>query len=155
MTTKTLQNKSDNQTAALDMQHCDAIERTSTRPVFSPAVDIYEKADSLVVVADMPGVDEKTIDINVENRVLTIRGKAAAPEREGYQLAYSEYKAGDYERSFTLSSEVAINHIEASVKQGVLEIVLPKSEEAKPKKITVKAGYGPPSRLRPLHAVTG
>ncbi len=115
-------------------------ERTRTRKVFIPRTDIYEREDALVVVADMPGVDENAVDIQVERRVLTITGRVAPERFDPYRLEYGEYEIGDYERSFSLSDEVDVNKIQATVKQGILRIELPKAEAAKPKKITVQAG---------------
>ena len=115
-------------------------ERTRERPVFIPRADIYEREDALVLVADMPGVDDKTIDINVERRVLTITGQVGIEEVKDHRLNYAEYETGDYERSFRLAAEVDVERIEATVKDGVLRLVLPKAEAARPKKITVKAG---------------
>ena len=116
------------------------LERTQARRVLTPAADVYEGADGLVVVADMPGVDEKSVDINVERNVLTIEGRVEPDRQEGYQLVYREYEPGDYRRAFVLSDEVDVARIEASVKHGVLRIVLPKAEAAKARKITVKTG---------------
>jgi len=116
------------------------MERTRERTVFIPRTDIYERDDALVLVADMPGVDENTVHINVDRRVLTITGQVASEPVGGHQLTYVEYETGDFERSFTLAEEVDVDKIEATVKNGVLRLVLPKSEAAKPKKITVKAG---------------
>jgi len=117
-----------------------AVERTRTRTVFVPRTDIYENRDGLVVLADMPGVDEKNVEIHVENRVLTISGRVEDEEVARHRLAWQEYEAGDYERSFTLSNEVDVDRIEATVKQGMLRLVLPKAEAAKPRKIEVRAG---------------
>jgi len=138
--------------ANIEIQKCEAkpvekvespageMERTQDKVTFIPRSDIYEREDALVVVADMPGVDEKSVDIHVERKVLTITGRVPADEFEGHRLAYAEYEAGDFERSFNLSDEVDIDKIEATVKQGVLRLVLPKAEAALPKKIAVKAG---------------
>ena len=116
------------------------MERTHERMVFIPRTDIYETADGLVLVADMPGVDENSVDINVERRVLTITGQMNTKESVLGRAMYTEYETGDYERSFTLAEEVDAEHIAATVKNGVLRLILPKSEKAKPKKIAVKAG---------------
>jgi HSP20 family molecular chaperone IbpA len=115
-------------------------ERTRERMVFSPSADIYERGDALVVAVDMPGVDENSVEINVERRILTINGQVAPEQYRNYRLTYAEYETGDFERSFTLNEEVDVNKIEATVKNGVLRLVLPKAEETKPKKIAVKAG---------------
>lgn len=115
------------------------IERTQNRQVFIPEVDIYEKDNLTILLADMPGVNEKSVDINLEKNVLTIRGRVSTNQDEAYKTVYSEYGLGDYERVFTLSSEIDINKIEASIKDGVLKLTLPKAEAARPKKIAVKA----------------
>jgi len=114
-------------------------ERTRARKAFVPRVDIYETDDELVVVADMPGVDENSVDITLEKNVLTINGNVNLAHPDNYNLAYAEYEEGDYERSFTLSNEIDLNKIEATVKDGVLRLNLPKIGEAKTKKIAVKA----------------
>ena len=116
------------------------MERTRERTVFLPRTDIYERDNALVLVADMPGVDENSVEINVEQRVLTITGRVTPQEVADHRLTYAEYEAGDFERSFTLSEEVDVDQIKATVKGGVLRLVMPKSEAAKPKKISVKAG---------------
>src|SRR3954467_11719595 len=93
-------------------------ERLSTDKVFMPRTDIYETADGLVLLADMPGVDEKGIDITVENDVLTIRGKVQTPNFGGRMLQLAEYEIGDYERAFTISDEIDRDKIEASIHNG-------------------------------------
>jgi len=115
-------------------------ERTRDRPAFVPRADIYETDEAIVVVADMPGVDETTVDITLEKDVLTINGYVEPVSPEGYSLAYAEYRVGDFQRAFTLSDQVDRDGIEASLKDGVLRLRLPKVTEAKTRKITVKAG---------------
>jgi HSP20 family molecular chaperone IbpA len=115
-------------------------ERTRDRPAFVPRADIYETDDQIVVVADMPGVDENTVDITLENNVLTINGFVEPAPVEGYNLAYAEYRVGDYQRAFTLSDQIDREGIEATVKDGVLRLHLPKITEARIKKIAIKAG---------------
>ncbi|MBF0486989.1 MAG: Hsp20/alpha crystallin family protein [Nitrospirae bacterium] len=114
-------------------------EHTRAVKVYTPAVDIVEKTNEIVVTADMPGVDDKTIDITLEKNVLTIYGKVDLDVPEKYRASYVEYGIGDYRRSFTLSEEVDRQRIEATVKNGVLKLVLPKAEAAKTKKIEVRA----------------
>lgn len=114
------------------------IERTKSRRVFVPYVDIYEEGDETIILADMPGVDEKSIDIDLDKNVLTITGTVEPAQREGYRLAYAEYEVGDFQRSFTLSCPIDVNKTEAHITNGVLRLILPKAEEAKPRKISVK-----------------
>jgi len=113
-------------------------ESLRNRPVFIPQVDIVESKDLIMLIADMPGVDEQGIDINLERDVLTINGTVEAPFRKDYRVIHAEYHVGDYRRSFTLTDAIDHNKIEASVKNGVLRLSLPKAEKAKPKKIAVK-----------------
>lgn len=117
----------------------EGVERTTARAVFRPRVDIIENDQSIVLLVDMPGVDENSTDITLEKNVLTIRGTVDTPGPDGFRLAYAEYEIGDYERTFTLSDEIDQNKIDASVKDGVLRLTLPKSERMQAKKIAVKA----------------
>jgi HSP20 family protein len=114
-------------------------ERRAERPVFVPPSDIYETPDSIVVLAEMPGVAPDGVDITLERRVLTIRGRCAANNHGGYQPVYNEYTDGDYERVFTLSENIDRERIEATLKDGVLHLVLPKAETAKARRIELKA----------------
>jgi HSP20 family protein len=110
-----------------------------SRPVFLPPADIYETKDSIVVLAEMPGVPPEGVDLTLERRVLTIRGRSAAGDHTGYQRVYNEYTDGDYERVFTLSENIDRDRIEARLKDGVLHLVLPKAETAKARRIELKA----------------
>ena len=113
-------------------------ERTRNRKVFVPKVDIVETGDAMVMYADIPGADEKTIDVTLEKNVLTIRGSIVPQQFEGRSIAYAEYDIGDYERSFTVSDQVDRGRIEAVVKNGVLKLVLRKIPQVEAKKITVR-----------------
>lgn len=115
-------------------------ERTKSRKVYVPKVDIYEAKDAIVLVADMPGVDEKSVDIILDKNILTITGTVEPEAYKDHSITYSEYDTGDYERAFTISGEVDRNKIEASVKQGVLRVTLHKVEPVKAKKIAIKMG---------------
>jgi HSP20 family protein len=115
------------------------VERTSTLPVFVPRCDIFETSEGLVLLADMPGVDEKTVSIDLEGGVLTVSGRAVEEAPVG-ELAYREFRAGDFKRAFTLTEEVDTAKIEATLKNGVLRVHLPKMERARPKKIPVVKG---------------
>jgi len=114
-------------------------ERTRNRKVYVPKVDIYETREAMVLIADMPGVDEQSVDITLEKNILTITGNVEAPIYDGKTLAYAEYDTGDYQRAFTISDEVDRERITAMVKNGVLRLTLPKAEKAKVKKIAIKA----------------
>lgn len=127
------------QTEKQEMQPSEGTENTRTRRVFMPRTDIYETKDAIVVLADMPGVDEKSIDIMLEKNVLTLNGFVEPSTPTGLSLTYAEYAIGDYRRVFTLSNEVDREGISATVSNGVLRLVLPKSKQAEARKITVKA----------------
>ncbi|MBN1960706.1 MAG: Hsp20/alpha crystallin family protein [Deltaproteobacteria bacterium] len=116
------------------------IERASNRPVLVPAVDINESNEEIVLTADMAGIDESSIDITLENDVLTIEGHMPTSDFAGYNLGLKEFSDGDYRRVFTLATDVDRDRISANVKNGVLRLTLPKAEPAKAKKIAVKAG---------------
>jgi HSP20 family protein len=121
-------------------QTTETAAQAPSRPVFLPPADIYETRDNIVVLAEMPGVAPDGVDITLERRVLTIRGRSAANEHAGYQRVYNEYADGDYERSFTLSENIDRDRIEATLKNGVLHLVLPKAETAKARRIELKTG---------------
>jgi len=125
-----------------DMQKTEnvaATERIRNVKTFIPRVDIYENKESLFLMADMPGVDEKTVDIELEENILTITGRAENETIKDTAMMYSEYEIGDYERVFTLSDEIDRERIVATVKNGVLRLELPKAEKVKPKKIAIQA----------------
>jgi len=117
----------------------EGVERTRARKAYVPRVDIFETADEIVVVADMPGVDENSVEITLEKNVLSLAGYVEPSRPEAYSLAYAEYDQGDYQRSFTLSDEVDRENIQATVKNGVLRLHLPKAAPVKARKIAVKA----------------
>ena len=114
-------------------------ERTRDCRCYIPRSDISETEDKVTVIADMPGVDETSVEITLEKNTLTIRGYVEPKPIEGHSLSYAEYGVGDYERKFVLSNEIDRDNIEASVKNGVLYLVLPKSDANKTRKIEVKA----------------
>ena len=104
-----------------------------------PAVDVYETEDSYVLKADLPGVSKEDIKIDVNNNALTIKGEKKfeeKTEKENYMRVERSY--GSFTRTFTLSEKVDSGNIKAAYKDGVLEVTLPKKEEAKPKEIKVE-----------------
>lgn len=127
------------ETQKQEIETTNGAERTRASRVYLPKVDIYSMDDGIVIAAEMPGTDEGSIDMTLEKNDLTINGYVSPPEMEGYQLTYSEYGVGDYQRSFTLSDEIDRENIDASINHGVLRIFLPKAPEAQAKKISVKA----------------
>lgn len=114
-------------------------ERTRTRRTYAPRTDIYETNDALVLVADMPGVSPDRLDVTLEKRELTIRGRTADDQPEGHSPIYREYEPGDYERTFVLSDEIDADKIGARLRDGVLHLTLPKAGPAEAKRIQVQA----------------
>lgn len=114
-------------------------ESTRSMPVYVPAVDIYESADNLTLVADMPGVAAENITIDIKDNQLSLRG-TVSPEGEKEQIILQEYGVGDFYRDFTLGKAIDQSKIEATMKDGVLVVTLPKAEAVKPRKIAVKTG---------------
>ena len=113
-------------------------ETTIPARVFLPTADIYETNDALNVVLEMPGVEKSSVETRVEDGVLKIDGRLDFSKYEGLQPLYTEYNVGNYSRSFRVSSKIDQNKIAAELKDGVLSLVLPKVEEAKPRTIQVK-----------------
>jgi HSP20 family protein len=112
-------------------------EPRTSRP-WSPAVDVHETENELVLKADLPDVDLKDIDIQVENQTLTIKGQRQF-EKEGNTKAYHriERSYGSFVRSFTVPSTVDNEKVKADYKNGVLTITLPKKEAAKPRQVKI------------------
>lgn len=119
-----------------------AAERTNSRAVFSPATDILETAHDVVVIADMPGVDERSVDITLEDNRLTIVGRTSAEQPQGFERSYAEYESGDSKRVFTLSERIDRDGIQATVQQGVLRVRLPKAEPNARKISVTAASFG-------------
>lgn len=113
-------------------------ETTIPARVFLPTADIYETNDALNVVLEMPGVEKNSVEVRVEDGVLKIDGRLDFSKYQGLQPLYTEYNVGHYSRSFRLSSKIDQNKIGAELKDGVLSLVLPKVEEAKPHTIQVQ-----------------
>ena len=115
-------------------------ESTSATAEWAPAVDIAEHADKYVLHADVPGVDPSAIEITLEKGVLTLAGsREKAVEQDGVDSRRVERTTGRFLRRFTLPESVDAENVKASGKNGVLEIVIPKREAAKPRKISVNS----------------
>jgi len=110
-------------------------ETTVPSRAFLPMTDIFETDQALTVVLEMPGVSKDNVDISVENDILTIEGWIDYSKYEGLQPVYTEYNVGHYVRSFQISSKIEQSGISAELKDGVMTLVLPKAETAKPRKI--------------------
>jgi len=123
---------------ALQKREEPQIERVQERPWIAPRVDIYENDHELLLVADLPGVDEKNLKIDLDKDQLTIEGMRQE-EDLGKVLGW-EYRPLDYHRSFLVPQGINEAKITAELKLGVLKLHLPKAEGLKPRKIEVKVG---------------
>jgi HSP20 family molecular chaperone IbpA len=112
-------------------------ESTAPARTFVPTADIFETEPSLTVVLEMPGVDKNNVDISIEDNVLTIQGRLDFAKYQGLQPVYTEYNVGHYRRSFSLSNKIDQGKISAEMTDGVLTLVVPKVEEAKPRQISI------------------
>lgn len=113
----------------------------TTRPAsaFAPAIEVKETNDAFVLRADLPGVDEKDLDINVHNGVLTVSGARSAEDRkEGESYVLYERQYGSFSRSFALPEMADGERIEAALTNGVLTLTIAKRAEAKPRKIAIR-----------------
>jgi len=134
------------QTAALTTEKGGSPDKTGGKSLatrddavyIAPPVDIFENEDSLIVVADLPGVDKDGVGIRIDDDILTIQGSAKYAQQAN--VLHQEFTLQNYYRQFQLSDEVDQSKISAESKNGVLTITLPKAEKSKPKQIKVKVG---------------
>jgi len=115
--------------------------RSPSGNAWLPAVDVSETDNEFVVRAELPGMSHEDIDINVQDNILTLKGeKQQEKNEEGENFHRLERSYGSFSRSFTLPTGVNPEDIKANFKDGILEVSMPKAEEAKPKKIAITAG---------------
>jgi len=105
-----------------------------------PAVDVYEDDAGITLLADMPGVPRDQLELKVEGDALSIEGSVRALTPEGLEAVYAEVRVPRYRRTFTLSRELDASRIDASLKDGVLTLRIPKQAFAQPRRIEVQAG---------------
>lgn len=106
--------------------------------IYRPLTDIVETDQGVSMMLEMPGVAAGAVEITLENRGLTIRGKVEPMRPENLEIAYAEYGEGDFEKAFTLSEDFDPDRIEAEMRGGVLTLTLPRAPEAQRKRIAVK-----------------
>jgi HSP20 family molecular chaperone IbpA len=112
-------------------------EPRSNAAAMTPRVDIVEDETGITVYADMPGVSRDALEIKVEGESLQIEGAVTSATPQALEATYAEVRVPRYQRTFTLSRELDAGRIEASLKDGVLKLRIPKQEEAQPRRITV------------------
>lgn len=109
-------------------------------PALVPPVDIIENENGIVVCADLPGVSKEDLAIRVDGDTLTVEGTMNLGAAQGLQPVYAEVRVAQYRRSFVLSRDLDTGKIDASMANGVLRLTVPKREQAKPRRIEVRAG---------------
>ena len=115
------------------------VPATTQRAVL-PAVDVYEDDAGITLLADMPGVPRDQLELKVEGDALSIEGSVRTLTPEGLEAVYAELRVPRYRRTFTLSRELDASRIDASLKDGVLTLRIPKQAYAQPRRIEVQAG---------------
>ncbi len=127
--------------AAKDKQELQEKEQTRPGRAFVPDVDIREDAQALWLWADMPGVDPSEVDVQLHENVLTIEGRVTPKDYDGLKPVYTEYNVGNYFRRFSLPTGNRFDRegVVARLANGVLEVKLPKTERAKPRRVPVTA----------------
>lgn len=114
-----------------------ALRETSGQTI-RPPVDIFEDDTGITVQADMPGVSREHLDVRIDTDTLSVEGDASIAMPEGMEPVYADVRSTRYQRSFTLSRELDLDKIDASLRDGVLTLRIPRREEHKPRKIEVQ-----------------
>lgn len=114
-------------------------ESTKPEKLFIPAVDIFETEESVMVLAEIPGVNNTGVEVSLEDDVLTISGHRQVEEFEG-RLLLQEYENGSYLRKFTVAEAIDQEKITATMTNGLLKVTLPKAAPARPRKVVVQVG---------------
>ena len=128
-------------------------DESLTTSSFAPAVDVYEDEHKVTLKIEVPGIDEKDIDVRVENNTLTVHGERKIEKEEkeeNYRRVERQY--GSFTRTFTLPQTVDTDHVSATYDKGVLKVSLPKKAEAKPKQIKVNVGSEKPAPEKTVEA---
>jgi HSP20 family molecular chaperone IbpA len=112
-------------------------ERTVPGRFYVPQTDVYETQDALTVVMEVPGVDRKDVEVELKEGVLRVEGRIDYSKYGGMEPVYTEYNVGHFGRSFALSDKVDQERIVAQLEDGVLTLTLPKTAEARPRRIAV------------------
>jgi HSP20 family protein len=111
-----------------------------TKQILRPAVDIFENGDAITLFADLPGVSDNTLSLEVEDKTLTIQGDIALDMPSNLESLYADIRSTRYQRAFTLSSELDAARISASLNNGLLTVKIPKREEVRPRRIEISTG---------------
>lgn len=110
---------------------------TKSRPVFTPATDVFEREDAFLLICSLPGVEEKDLDIHLEKNELTLTATQKEHAPEGFDQLVDGYRSGVFKRSFALSNGIDQSKADAQLTDGVLRLTLPKVPDEQPRKIPV------------------
>ena len=121
----------------MDIQNA-ATERGTRLATLIPAVDVFEDEDGITLRADLPGVSKDALDIRVEGETLSIAGRVTLGEAVKLDSMYAEVRVANYRRDFVLSRDLDTARIDALIKDGVLEVRVPKLEQARPRRVPVR-----------------
>lgn len=129
-------------TQALEHREKQELEGEGTRPgpVFRPDVDVLERPDGYVIYADLPGVDDRSVEVRLEKGTLTLEAQLATSLESSWTPLHTEYRFGSYHREFRVSEGIDANAVSGTMRNGVLELHLPKTAQSQPKAIRVQAG---------------
>lgn len=116
----------------------DVSRSAESQVALRPPVDIYEDAEGITLLADMPGVSKERLTVQVDQDTLLVEGEAQLAMPEGMEAMHADVRATRYRRGFTLSRELATDKVDANLKDGVLTIRIPKHEAVRPRKIEVR-----------------
>lgn len=134
-------NPTPSEAPGLEVREKQAVQQERTRPgdVFRPDVDIYEQADAYLITADLPGVDEEHVHVRLENGVLTLDAELATRPEATWTPLHTEYRFGSFHREFRVSDAIDAGGVTASMRDGVLELRLPKAARHQTRRIPVQA----------------
>lgn len=130
------------ESAVLQPRQKQALQPEGTRPgnVFRPDIDIVERPDAFVIHADLPGVDERAVEVRLEQGILSLDAQLATLPESGWRPLHTEYRIGAYHREFRISEDIDSNAVSANMRNGVLELRLPKTARRQARTIAVQTG---------------
>ena len=128
-------------TQALEHREKQELESEGTRPgpVFRPDIDVLERSDGYVIYADLPGADDRSVEVRLEKGTLTLNAQLATSPESTWIPLHSEYRFGSYHREFRISEEIDVGEVSAKMRNGVLELHLPKIAQRQPRTIRIHA----------------
>jgi len=121
----------------MDMKNREAGREARTTPI-APAIDVFEDEEGIVLRADLPGVTKESLEVRVDGETLTIAGQVSLGEAKTLGSVYAEVRVADYRRELVLSRDLDSSRIDAAIKDGVLQVRVPKLEQARPRRVPVR-----------------